>query len=556
MVKKKLPVGIDDFKEIIENNYYFVDKSLLINELLDKKSKVTLLPRPRRFGKTLNMSMLNYFFNIEDNENNKYLFNGLAISKTDNIIYQGKYPVIFLSLKDIKVRTWQECLETLKNLLVDLFQSKIYVTEHLNEIQKKKFNDILTKNETADYLNALKDLSSYLENHHKKKAIILIDEYDTPLVTAHSQGYYDDAIFFFRNFLSAALKGNPYLEFSVLTGILRIAKESIFSGLNNLVVSSILDNDYNHFGLTEKEVETLLKYYELDYELNDVKKWYNGYTFGDELVYNPWSLINFAGKNKLELYWINTSDNALIKQLLDKNDSKILDDLKSVFSGNEIEEAVTDNIIFTDLNDADTIWSLLLFSGYLTFNRFEISDITGAKTYFLRIPNYEVQSFFKNSFIKEYSLGKTAMYFKMIEDLYKGDLEKFSFKFKELYLSAISYHDTGDDEKYYHHFMLGLLLTLGDKYTITSNRESGYGRYDIALEPIDKTNYGLIFEFKISDKNSIENKAKEALAQINEKKYDISMKNNGVLKIIKIGMAFSGKDVAIKSEINSEVKKG
>ncbi|MGL5648764.1 MAG: AAA family ATPase [Clostridium sp.] len=550
MVKKKLPVGIDDFKEVIENDYYFVDKSMLINELLDKKSKVTLLPRPRRFGKTLNMSMLNYFFSIEDRENNRKLFGGLNISKTDKMEYAGEYPVIYISLKDIKFRSWMECFGALKNLISNLFQSKIYIRESLNEIQIKNFNDILMRNENADYTNALKDLSSYLESYYKKKVIILIDEYDTPLVTAHSQGYYDEAIFFFRNFLSAALKGNPYLEFSVLTGILRVAKESIFSGLNNLVVSTILDNDFNYFGLTEDEVEELLKYYELEYELEDVKKWYNGYRFGKKLVYNPWSLINFASKNELNPYWVNTSDNSLIKELLDKNDSKVIDDLKAVFSGNEIEEVITENIIFSDLEDVDTIWSLMLFSGYLTYDRFEISEITGAKTYFLKIPNYEVQSFFKNTFIKEYSHGKTAMYFKMLEDLYKGDVKKFEYKFKELYLSAISYHDSGDSEKYYHHFMLGLLLTLGDKYIVTSNRESGYGRYDIALEPKDKKNFGLIFEFKIGDKNSIHEKAKEALVQINEKKYDVAMKNNGISKVIKIGMAFSGKDVAIESEIN------
>ncbi len=413
----------------------------------------------------------------------------------------------------------------------------------------KKYGLILEEKRDAQE-NSLLNLSEYLYEKYKKKVIILIDEYDTPLVTAHSQGYYNEVIFFFRNFLSAALKGNPYLEFAVLTGILRIAKESIFSGLNNLTVSTVLDNKYGYFGLTENEVEEALKYYELDYELKEVKKWYNGYKFGDNLVYNPWSIINYINDKELNPYWINTSDNALIRQLLDKNDSKVLDDLKAVFSGNVIEEVITDNIVFSDLEDVDTIWSLMLFSGYLTYDGAEISDITGAKTYFLKIPNYEVQSFFKNTFIKEYSHGKTAMYFKMLEDLYKGDMDKFEYKFKELYLSAVSYHDAGDSEKYYHHFMLGLLLTLGDKYIITSNRESGYGRYDIALEPKDKSNYGLIFEFKIGDKNSIKEKAREALAQINEKKYNISMKNNGVSKVIKIGMAFSGKDVAIESEIN------
>ncbi|MGL5427745.1 MAG: AAA family ATPase [Cetobacterium sp.] len=534
MAKKKLPLGVDDFKEVRENDFYLVDKSMFIDELLEKKSKVTLLPRPRRFGKTLNMSMLKYFFDIENKEENKILFNSLAITATDKMRCFGEYPVIYISLKDIKVDNWELCLNKLGLLL------KSEAAKH----------GLSLSEERAEQENALLTLSAALYKKYEKKVIILIDEYDTPLVTAHSEGYYNKAIFFFRNFLSAGLKGNPYLEFSVLTGILRIAKESIFSGLNNLTVSSLLDSDFNHFGLTEDEVVELLKYYELEYEVEDVKKWYNGYKFGKSCVYNPWSIINFASKNELNSYWVNTSDNSLIKELLNKNDSKVLDDLKTVFSGNEIEEVVTENIVFSDLDDADTIWSLMLFSGYLTYSRTQISDITGAKTYFLKIPNYEVRSFFKNSFIKEYSHGQTAMYFKMLEDLYRGEIERFKYKFKDLYLSAISYHDSADSEKYYHHFMLGLLLTLGDKYIITSNRESGYGRYDIALEPKDKRNYGLIFEFKTSDKDSIEEKAKMALAQINEKKYDVSMKNNGVLKIIKIGMAFSGKDVAIESRID------
>ncbi|WP_448821750.1 AAA family ATPase [Cetobacterium sp.] len=550
MVKKNLPVGIDDFKEIIENNCYFADKSLLIDELLSKRSKVTLLPRPRRFGKTLNMSMLNYFFNIEDKNSNRKLFEELAIFNTDKMIYQGEHPVIYITLKDIKVGSWVECFKALKHLLSDLFQSKIYIRESLNEIQTQNFNDVLMKSENADYSNALKDLSGYLENHYKKKVIILIDEYDTPLVTAHSEGYYKEAIFFFRNFLSAALKGNPYLELAVLTGILRVTKESIFSGLNNLAVSTILDNEFNHFGLTEEEVEELLKYYGLEYELEDVKKWYNGYRFGKELVYNPWSLINFVSKNELNPYWVNTSDNSLIRELLGKNDSKVFEELELIFKGEIIWESISENIIFDDLNNINTIWSLMLFSGYLTYEKMKVSSITGLKSYSLRIPNREIKSFFRQSFIETYTKGDVYFYGTMMEDLFLGNLDSFVDKFKKMYLSAVSYHDAGDSEKYYHHFMLGLLLTLGDKYVITSNRESGYGRYDIALEPKDKRNYGLIFEFKVGNENSIEEKAKEALAQIDEKRYDISMKNNGVSKIIKIGMAFSGKDVAIESEVN------
>ncbi|WP_426711458.1 AAA family ATPase [Cetobacterium sp. SF1] len=534
MLKKKLPVGIDDFKEIIENNYYFIDKSMLISELLDKKSKVTLLPRPRRFGKTLNMSMLNYFFNIENSSKNKELFKDLAIYNSDQMKYQGEYPVIYISLKDIKVNNWDLCLNKIKLLL---------------EEEYSKYDLILEDNRGSQE-NSLLELSKFLYEKYKKKVIILIDEYDTPLVTAHSQGYYEEAIFFFRNFLSAGLKGNPYLEFSVLTGILRIAKESIFSGLNNLAVDTILTNDFKYFGLTESEVEEMLNYYELNYELEEVKKWYNGYHFGEELVYNPWSLVNFASKKRLESYWVNTSDNSLIKQLLEKNDKKVFEELELIFKGETIWETISENIVFDDLNNINTIWSLMLFSGYLTCQEKKVSAITGFTSYSLRIPNQEIKNFFRQSFIETYTKGNVHFYGTMMEDLFLGNLDSFVNKFKKMYITAISYHDTGDNEKYYHHFMLGLLLTLGDKYIIKSNRESGYGRYDIALEPKDKNNYGLIFEFKIGDKNSLEEKAKEALNQINEKKYDIEMKNNGVSKVIKIGMAFSGKDVAIESIID------
>ncbi|WP_052193881.1 AAA family ATPase [Cetobacterium sp. ZOR0034] len=534
MIKKNLPLGVDDFKEARENDFYLVDKSMFIDELLEKKSKVTLLPRPRRFGKTLNMSMLKYFFDIENKESNKTLFNNLAITATDKMIYFGEYPVIYISLKDIKVDNWELCLNKLGLLL------KSEATKH----------GLSLGEERAEQENALLTLSAALYKKYDKKVIILIDEYDTPLVTAYSQGYYNDAIFFFRNFLSAGLKGNPYLEFSVLTGILRIAKESIFSGLNNLTVSSLLDSDFNHFGLTEDEVVELLKYYELEYEVEDVKKWYNGYKFGKSCVYNPWSIINFASKNELNSYWVNTSDNSLIKELLNKNDSKVFEELELIFKGDTIWEAISENIIFDDLNNINTIWSLMLFSGYLTYEEARVSSITGLKSYSLKIPNAEIKSFFRQSFIEVYTKGDVHFYGTMMEDLFLGNLNSFTSKFKKMYLSAISYHDSADSEKYYHHFMLGLLLTLGDKYTITSNRESGYGRYDIALEPKDKRNYGLIFEFKTSDKDSIEEKAREALAQINEKKYDVSMKNNGVLKIIKIGMAFSGKDVAIESQVD------
>ncbi|MGL6130806.1 MAG: AAA family ATPase, partial [Fusobacteriaceae bacterium] len=427
------------------------------------------------------------------------------------IEFQGKYPVIYISLKDIKVNNWEKCFEKIKDLIVELYRKKYFVRDALEKYELEEFDNIIAgRISVAELENSLLKLSQILEKYYGKKVVILIDEYDTPLVTAHSENYYNEAIFFFRNFLSSALKGNPHLEFSVLTGILRLAKESIFSGLNNLTVSTILDNDFNYFGLTESEVGDLLKYYELEYEIEEVKKWYNGYKFGKKLVYNPWSLINFASKNELNPYWINTSDNSLIKQLLTKNDKKVFQELELIFKGELIWETISENIIFDNLNNINTIWSLMLFSGYLTYEDIKISTITGIKSYSLKIPNAEIKSFFRQSFIETYTKGDVHFYGTMMEDLFLGNVNSFINKFTRMYLSAVSYHDAGDNEKYYHHFMLGLLLTLGDKYIVTSNRESGYGRYDIALEPKDKNN---------------------------------SMQNNGVSKIIKIGMAFSGKDV-------------
>lgn len=531
---KKLPIGIDDFKHLIQNDYYFVDKSLFIEELLFKKMAVTLLPRPRRFGKTLNMSMLSYFFTLENHQENRKLFEQLAIAKTDSMQYQGCYPVIHLSFKDIKVNDWKLCLEKTSQLL------QMEAEKHQFEFSGMR----------SDQESFLLELSKFLYQKHNKKVVILIDEYDTPLITAHARGYYQEAIDFFRNFLSAGLKSNPYLEFSVLTGILRIAKESVFSGLNNLFVSTILDEEYNHFGLTEPEVEQLLSDYELTPHLTEVKRWYNGYRFGTAQVYNPWSLINFASRKKLEPYWVNTSDNALIKQLLKHQEQAVFEDLETLFEGHCIEKSLSETIVFSDLAKTSALWSLLFFSGYLTFESINISAITSLKTHTLKIPNQEIKSFFRESFIEDYTNGKVEIYSQMIEALFLGKIPTFSHLFKTLYQSSISYHDSADNEKYYHHFMLGLLLTLGDKYVITSNRESGLGRYDIALEPIDKSHYGLIFEFKVAPANeNLSEMATQALQQINDKQYDAAMKQRDVHKIIKIGMAFCGKQVEIASEM-------
>ncbi|MGL4252501.1 MAG: AAA family ATPase, partial [Fusobacteriaceae bacterium] len=409
MERKYLPVGMDDFKKLIEKNCYFIDKSLFIKELLSNRSEITLIPRPRRFGKSLNMSMLKYFFDIEKSDENRKLFKGLKIESTDFMKYQGQYPVIYLSFKELKMDNWEECLEQLKEILSDLYKSHSKVKECLDPDSLADFNEITSgKGSKIKFMNSISRLSKYMSDFYGKKVIILIDEYDTPLTTAHLNGYYDEAISFFRNFLSGAYKSNINLEFGVMTGITRVAKESIFSGLNNLKVATILDSNYQYFGLTELEVEELLKYYGLDYELEQIKWWYNGYRFGGIQMYNPWSIINFADNNDLKAYWINSSDNMLIKNILKKNDSKIQNDLENLFRGESIEEALKETLVFEEMEKIDTIWSLLFFTGYLTYNRKNTSSITGATTYDLIIPNQEVRTFFRDVFIAEYSDNQSS----------------------------------------------------------------------------------------------------------------------------------------------------
>lgn len=393
-----LPIGISDFKELIKKNYYFVDKSLLIEEILEKGAKVTLLPRPRRFGKTLNMSMLKYFFNIENREENKVLFEGLLIEKTKYIKEQGKYPVIHISLKDIKTNTWKECLEKIKIEISILYENYSFIKDKLSDVDKKIFEEIVYKRSDIGTLSSsIMYLSKMLKDYYGKEVVILIDEYDTPLTSSYVSGYYDEAISFFRNMLGAALKDNIHLAFGIITGITKVAKESIFSGLNNLTVGTILDNKYRHFGLKENEVEELLKYYNLEYHIEEVRKWYNGYKFGEDKVYNPWSIINYATDKKIKAYWINTSNNDLIKNLLKNKSEEIQEDLEELFLGKEVEKTIVDGIIYSDLNRLSTIWSLFFFSGYLTYEKEIISAITGDITYSLKIPNEEVRSFFRGT---------------------------------------------------------------------------------------------------------------------------------------------------------------
>ena len=395
---KKLAIGVDDFKEIIKENFYYIDKTKFIEDILEDGSKVKLLNRPRRFGKTINMTTLKYFFDIKNAEENRKLFNNLYIEKSKYIEEQGKYPVIFLSLKEIKGKTWEEMLEEIKNYIKGLYNDFEYIREILNESELKTFDAIWLKKEGADYSNSIKDLTKFLYKYYKKEVILLIDEYDTPLVDAYLEKYYSEVITFFKIFLGGALKTNPYLKMGVLTGIIRVIKAGIFSDLNNLSVYSILDEKYDEdFGLTEKEVEQALKDYNIFEELNDVKFWYDGYKIGNKEVYNPWSIINFLDVKKLVAFWVRTSGNKLIKEILKTSTTDINESLTKLFNGEDVEETITGNSDLSSLLNYEDVWELLVFSGYLT-----IKEKIDRRNYILKIPNQEIREFFKDEFIDLY----------------------------------------------------------------------------------------------------------------------------------------------------------
>ena len=387
--KKPLPIGIDDFKTIIEDDYYYADKTKMIESLLDDGARVTLFTRPRRFGKTLNMSMLNYFFNLKNKEENRKLFENLYISKSKYMDQQGEYPVIYLSFKDIKALNWEKCYYLTRRLITYLYNEFEFLREKLNKKDLSDFDKVWLDEEGADWENSLKNLLRYLYEYYNKKVVVLIDEYDTPIVSGYNNGYKKEVLALYRSLYSTVLKSNTHLQFSVMTGILRIAKEGIFSGLNNLKVNNIFSEKYSeYYGMTEEEVLEGLKYYNLEYEINDVKDWYDGYQFGNTEVYNPWSIINFLNERELKAYWIGVSGNSMINDLLSKGDRHIVENLEKLFNEEIIYKAVRD---YTEYKfDSSDIWELFLYSGYLT-----IAGEKQGEEYPLRLPNKEIQSFFR-----------------------------------------------------------------------------------------------------------------------------------------------------------------
>ena len=553
MIQKTLPIGIDDFQKIVEEDYYFIDKTEMIKDLLTYKTEVTLITRPRRFGKTLNMSMLRYFF--EKTELNHHsLFQNLKISKDEDMMkHCGRYPVLFLTLKDVKCNTWQETYQKIKGLIIDEFTKHDYLLEGdiLKSTEKKYYQRVLDNVMTlSDAEETLKKLSCYLERYHKEKVIILIDEYDTPIDSGFHSGFYEPVVSFFRNFFSAALKGNSSLKLSVLTGIIRVSKESIFSGLNNISVFSVIDEDYcQYFGFTQDEVTQLTKDYDCQQHLPQIKAWYNGYQFGDLEIYNPWSILNFLRKKCVYMpYWVNTSSNLLIHKLLKRLQKEQTQALKSLLEGSSIETIINPEITYKDIEEnhynSSHIYSFLLACGYLKVQEKKLQG--GKWKVKVKIPNEELYSIFEDEILTslhENLYSDQLLHF--LEALLQQETQTIKQFLEQLLLESISNFDTL--ERFYHGLMLGLVVSFREYYQIRSNRESGEGRYDLMLLPKEKEKLGILFEFKIKEATeTLEHAADRALKQIQEKKYDTELLQAKVSYVIKYGIAFDKKKVAVK----------
>ena len=560
--KKKLPIGISDFKEIIENNYYYFDKTKFIENILEDGSKVKLFTRPRRFGKTLNISMLKYFFDIKNKDENRKLFENLEISKSEYFEKQGNFFVISISFKNYDAESWESGFNTIKNEIKLLYNEFYLIRDNLNQSDLADFDAIWLKKDNADWINSLFNLTRYLYEISGKKVVVLIDEYDQPIIDSYIKGNYEKCIAFFKAFYGKVLKDNNYLEMGILTGILRVAKENVFSGLNNLEVHTILDDEFTeYFGIMENEVEKSLEDFDLKYELNDVQKWYNGYLFGEKKVYNPWSIINFLNRGNLKSYWVNTSGNGLIKLYLQKLKNDIFDDFSKLLNKESILKRINNNMTFENLktNFGKNIWNLFFHSGYLTLaDKYDVMK----KNASIKIPNKEILEMFSEMFIEIY-FKDSETFLDMTDALTTGNIEKFKFELNKILLENIGIFDVIGiyKEQFYHGLMLGLILMLKNEYEISSNNFSGKGRYDLLLKPknIFERKEGIIIELKAINIDNLKlnsekihekllSECEVALNQIEEKEYTSILKNAGIDNILKIGIAFFGKEFEIKFE--------
>jgi len=540
---KRLAIGLSDFKHLIEEDFYYFDKTKFIEEVIKDGSQVKLFARPRRFGKTLNMSMLKYFFDIENKEENKEIFKDLYIEKTEAFKEQGQYPVIFLSLKDLKALTWEQMEKAIKSAISRLFSEYKYLLNDLDKFDTLAFENILLKNtELEDLKEALKFLTKILYEKYNKKVVVLIDEYDSPLVSAYINGYYEKAKDFFKTFYSTVLKDNSYLQMGVLTGIIRVIKAGIFSDLNNLSTYTILSDVYtDSYGLTEEEVEKSLKYYGIEQEISNVKDWYDGYKFGDSEVYNPWSILNFLQYKELRAYWVDTSGNDLINDVLKKITKNTIEALERLFNGEGLKQNISGTSDLSKLLSEEELWELMLFSGYLT-----VEEKIDQDNYVLRLPNKEVRTLYRKTFFEKY-FGRGSKLLYLMEALTENRIDEYEERLQEILLTSVSYNDTKKgNEAFYHGLIMGMGLYLEGEYITKSNIESGLGRYDFVIEPKNKTKRAYIMEFKATDSvENLEEVSKEALRQIEDKKYDVSLKQNGVKDITYMGIAFCGKQIKI-----------
>ena len=561
--QKKISIGVEDFKEIIDRDGYFVDKTLMIKKLIESNAKVTLFMRPRRFGKTLNQFMIRRFFEEEITEkgekvDNGYLFDGLKIAGCGEEIlrHQQQYPVIFLSLKSAKQPTYELAYAELKKRIYEEFDRHQYVLGKgvLSETEELRFKEILSLKAEKDlYTDALGFLSKCLFKYHGKNTIILIDEYDVPLENAYFEGFYDKMIKFIRSLFESALKTNPYLEKSVITGCLRISKESIFTGLNNLETDSVLHTRYgDSFGFTQEEVEELLAYYSLNEQLDEVKKWYDGYLFNEFEIYNPWSILKYVNDRKDHVtefalpYWSNTSSNSIVREMVGKADEDAKVDLETLINGGAIEKQVHEDITYGDIHQSqDNLWIFLFFTGYLK-KVGERKDVTGEKLYLtMKIPNTEVKTIYRESisYWFEQRMKETDRS-PLKQALEAGDCEAAENFINEQLFRAISYYDYA--ENFYHGFMMGLLVNIGG-YRVKSNRESGTGRPDIVMTESKYRGRAMILELKISDTmQGMEKKCREGLAQIEAGGYDKPLEEDDYQPILRYAICFFKKKCMVK----------
>ena len=549
-----MPVGLDNFREMIAREYYFVDKTKFIKELLDSNAMVTLITRPRRFGKTLAMRMLQEFFDI--NAAGRDTFKGLNISRAGEkyMQHRGKYPVIFLQLKNVAAGDFEKSFAFLKAIIARLYREYAFLEESpaLTGDEKEYYVRVRRGREHCTYDDlamSLGNLTDMLYRHYGIRPIVLIDEYDAPIQHAWEDGYYEDMIRFMRQFYSEVLKGNEALEFAVLTGVLRVAKESIFSGLNNLKVCSVLSGEYSDiFGFTGEEVAKMAVDLQQEDKLPEIKAWYDGYTFGGTEIYNPWSVIMYFDAGcKPAPYWVNTSGNGIVKQMFKFSGQEGADDLQSLMDGGSVFKQLREGVVYANIGDRiDDLYSILLMTGYLKCVGL-MEKLYGEEAE-LMIPNKEIRSLFGREILENFiAAGSVSRLGRMLDAMVSGHGDIFESVLSGIVRNNVSYHDAANGESFYHGMMLGFCVLLKDTHIVQSNRESGYGRFDLALIPTDRRYYGVILEFKrAADEAQLEEKALEALAQIEELSYIAEFEQRQIEKVWKYGIAFCGKKVCLR----------